>query len=241
MEIEELYQKGLELDGEAERLEESGRKDPAVDCQTAYQKAAVLRKEAASYWKQAAEQGHADAQFRLACYCYGTKNDRAFYWCKKAAEQGHATAQYNLGSYYGHGIGVVPDFRQFRFWLEKAFENGELAAGQILAQVYRARRNYKKAMEWNIKVIESEDMPICAIASAEYNMGEMYQNHFKDMDQALHWYKRSAAGGDMYAPYRLAEYYEAQGDMEQAVQWYQMAAKAGFPDAKLWLEKHGLE
>ena len=66
---------------------------------------------------------------------------------------------------------MVPDFRQFRFWLEKAFENGELAAGQILAQVYRARRNYKKAMEWNIKVIESEDMPICAIASAEYNMG----------------------------------------------------------------------
>ena len=45
----------------------------------------------------------------------------------------------------------------------------------------------------------------------------------------------------MYAPYRLAEYYEAQGDMEQAVQWYQMAAKAGFPDAKLWLEKHELE
>lgn len=47
MEIAELYQKGLELDAEAERLEESGRKDPAVNCQTTYQKAAVLRKEAA--------------------------------------------------------------------------------------------------------------------------------------------------------------------------------------------------
>ena len=49
MEIAELYQKGLELDAEAERLEESGRKDPAVNCQTTYQKAAVLRKEAACY------------------------------------------------------------------------------------------------------------------------------------------------------------------------------------------------
>ena len=82
MEIEELYQKGLELDGEAERLEESGRKDPAVDCQTAYQKAAVLREEAASYWKQAAEQGHADAQYRLALYFFGKKNNQAFIGAK---------------------------------------------------------------------------------------------------------------------------------------------------------------
>ena len=123
MEIAELYQKGLELDAEAERLEESGRKDPAVNCQTTYQKAAVLRKEAACYWKQAAEQGHVDAQYRLALYFYyGKKNNQAFYWCKMAAEQGLPMAQYTLGSYYC-GVGVVADTRKSIFWREKAFEN----------------------------------------------------------------------------------------------------------------------
>ena len=176
MEIAELYQKGLELDAEAERLEESGRKDPAVNCQTAYQKAAVLRKEAACYWKQAAEQGHVDAQYSLAIYFYGKKNNQAFYWCKMAAEQGLPMAQYTLGSYYC-GVGVVADTRKSIFWREKAFENGVLAAGEILAQYYRDRRNYKKAMEWNLKVIEFPDVPIYAKATAEYNMGEIQQNH----------------------------------------------------------------
>lgn len=239
MEIAELYQKGLELDAEAERLEESGRKDPAVNCQTAYQKAAVLRKEAVSYWKQAAEQGHVDAQYRLALYFhYGKKNNQAFYWCKMAAEQGLPMAQYTLGSYYC-GVGVVADTRKSIFWREKAFENGVLAAGEILAQYYRDRRNYKKAMEWNLKVIEFPDVPIYAKATAEYNMGEMQQNHFKDMEKALHWYKRSASNGNGLSAYRLGEYYEAQGDLEQATQWYCKSAEAGFLDAQLWLNEHG--
>lgn len=240
MEIEELYQKGLELDGEAERLEESGRKDPAVDCQTAYQKAAVLREEAASYWKQAAEQGHADAQYRLALYFFGKKNNQAFYWCKMAAEQGLPMAQYTLGSYYC-GVGIAADTRKSNFWRKKAFENGVLAAGQILAQYYRDQRNYKKAIEWNMKIIDFPDVLISAKATAEYNMGEMQQNHFKDIEKALYWYKRSAGNGNGLAAYRLAEYYEAQGDIEQAVQWYRKSAKVYFSDAKLWLEKHELE
>ena len=237
MNVEDLYQKGMELDAEAEQLEESGRNDPAVNCQTAYQEAAVLRKEAASYWKRAAEQGHADAQYRLALYFYGKKNDQAFYWCKMAAEQGLPMAQYTLGSYYC-GVGIAADTRKSNFWREKAFENGVLAAGQILAQYYRDQRNYKKAIEWNMKILDFPDVLISAKATAEYNMGEMQQNHFKDIEKALYWYKRAADNRNGLAAYRLGEYYEAQGDLEQATQWYCKSAEADFLDAQLWLNEH---
>ena len=70
-------------------------------------------------------------------------------------------------------------------------------------------------------------------------MGEMQQNHFKDIEKALYWYKRAADNRNGLAAYRLGEYYEAQGDLEQATQWYCKSAEADFLDAQLWLNEHG--
>ena len=52
--------------------------------------------------KQAADQGHANAQYNLGVMYYkgvgvGIDKAKAFEWCQKAAEQGNANAQFNLG------------------------------------------------------------------------------------------------------------------------------------------------
>ena len=62
--------------------------------------------EAVKWWRRAAEQGHADAQYRLGFYGYaegiGAEKDdaAAAMWYQKAAEQGHAEAQCSLGFMY---------------------------------------------------------------------------------------------------------------------------------------------
>ena len=63
---------------------------------------------AVGWYRIAAEQGHADAQYKLGdCYYYGdgVENDKekAVQWYRKAAEQGHAEAQYKLGDCYYYG------------------------------------------------------------------------------------------------------------------------------------------
>ena len=64
--------------------------------------------------KKRAEQGKAEAQYRLALhYEYGldVKKDmsKAVIWYRKAAIQGHALAQNNLGQCYAYGVGVEKD------------------------------------------------------------------------------------------------------------------------------------
>ena len=70
--------------------------------------------EAVVYFRKAAEQGDAKAQFSLGCcyeYGYGVlKNqEEAVKWYRKAAEQGDTMAQTNLGICYEYGRGVAKD------------------------------------------------------------------------------------------------------------------------------------
>ncbi len=81
--------------------------------------------EAAYWFRRAAEQGDADAQFILgALYAEGQvlpqMNGLAVHWYCKAAEQGHVRAQYNLGLMYGDGRGVPQDYVQAHKWINLA-------------------------------------------------------------------------------------------------------------------------
>ena len=70
--------------------------------------------EAVKWYRKAAEQNYAEAQFNLG-YCYedglGVQKDEveAVKWYHKAAELNLALAQLNLGSCYTHGQGVQKD------------------------------------------------------------------------------------------------------------------------------------
>jgi TPR repeat protein len=85
-------------------------------------------------WQPLAEQGHAQAQFRLGClHAFGLgvpqDHEQARTLFLRAAEQGDADAQNNLGGMYALGWGVPVDFVEAYMWFDLAAANGlEIAA-----------------------------------------------------------------------------------------------------------------
>ena len=80
-------------------------------------------------FRQAAEQGHASAQFNLGVmYANGEgvlKDEaEAVRWYRMAAEQGLAGAQFNLGVRYDNGRGVLKDATLAHMWYNIAGANG---------------------------------------------------------------------------------------------------------------------
>src|SRR6266853_1450322 len=119
--------------------------------------------EAVKWFRKAAEQNVADAQFSLGvCYANGrgvTKDDaEAVKWFRKAAEQNFADAQYNLGVCYDSGEGVAKDeVEAYKWWLlaagqgnddakynmtivENKMSREQIAEGQRLARDFKPRK-----------------------------------------------------------------------------------------------------
>jgi TPR repeat protein len=96
--------------------------------------------QAAAWYRKAAEQGHALAQFELALRYdmgHGLLRDysEALAWYQKAAGQGHARAQLNVGLMYFSGQGVAADLGQAWLWLSMAERGGAHGAGKYLQAV----------------------------------------------------------------------------------------------------------
>jgi TPR repeat protein len=95
-----------------------------------------------------AEQGYADAQYRLGdMYTNGMggvvpkDNIEAFKWFKKAAEQNHIQAQLQLSYMYANGQGVKQNVDEAKRWYQAATTQGDtLAKERLLAQVAQSKR-----------------------------------------------------------------------------------------------------
>jgi len=95
----------------------------------------------AIYWyKLAAEQGLAEAQFNLAHILVDEDISAvaAAEWMQKAAEQGLADAQYLLGIIYTEGIGVPVNHAKAKLWLQRASEQGQADAALFMKEHYAA-------------------------------------------------------------------------------------------------------
>lgn len=131
--------------------------------------------EAVKWYRKAAEQGDARAQFYLShCYAYGRgvsqDYSEAVKWLRKAAEQGDALAQNNLGWCYDNGQGVPQDESEAMKWFRKAAEQGVTDAQYNLGWCYQ----------------NSEGVP-------------------KDIAEAVKWYRKAAEQGHERAKERLKE------------------------------------
>ena len=89
------------------------------------------------WYRIAAEQGDADAQYALGgCYTKGVgvaKNGmEAVRWYRAAAEQGHDKAQYRFGVYCFRGVHVEKDVPAALKWWQKAAQQGNTDARQVL-------------------------------------------------------------------------------------------------------------
>lgn len=95
---------------------------------------------AMKWYKKAAEQGHARAQYNLGVL-YDQGNGvpqhygEAMKWYRKAAEQGNTNAQYNLGVMYREGHGVTKDTVQAHKWFNIAAAQGHTDAEKARQKV----------------------------------------------------------------------------------------------------------
>ncbi len=118
--------------------------------------------EAVKWYRKAAEQGDAYAQYNLG-FMYdngeGVPRDyaEAARWYRKAANQGEADARFNLGVMYSEGQGVPQDYAQAHMWFSLAGAQGDKQAAKqrdivakrmTPAQIAEAQ---KLAREWKPK------------------------------------------------------------------------------------------
>jgi hypothetical protein len=92
--------------------------------------------QAVSWYRKAAEKGHAKAQDRLGSryrYGLGVAEDQvqAVSWYRKAADQGDARAQDRLANHYRHGEGVAKDVIEAYAYLSLSGITYELARGRL--------------------------------------------------------------------------------------------------------------
>ena len=85
------------------------------------------------WYRQAAEQGLAAAQFSLGLKCANgegvpTNLKEAVKWYRRAAEQGDAEAQLDLAFMYARGKGVLKDrVKAYGWWILAADQGEEIA------------------------------------------------------------------------------------------------------------------
>ena len=191
--------------------------------------------EAVKWYRKAAEQNVARAQFNLGvCYdngCGVAKNEvEAVRWYRKAAEQNSAAAQFNLASCYARGEGVAKDEVEAVMWYRKAAEQNHTAAQYNLGFCcYSGQgvvKDYPEAVKWYRKAAE-QNLP-----EAQFNLGLCYENGqgvVKDEAEAAKWYRKGAEQNLAHAQYNLGVCYaDGRGvakDYAEAVKWFRKAAE----------------
>ena len=167
-------------------------------------------KEAAMWYRKAAEQGGATGQ-RLLGICYDEGNGvpqdykEAVMWYRKSAAQGDAAAQSLLGICYANGTGAPQDYKEAVMWFSKSAEQGDATAQRNLGLCYTngtgVPQDYKKAVMWFHKSAEQGN------AAAQSSLGVFYANGMgvpQDYKEAVAWTRKSAEQGDALAQRNLA-------------------------------------
>ena len=199
-------------------------------------------KKAFLWYKKAAEQANAVAQYNLAvCYSKGEgiKKDEkeAITWYKKAAEQGHIEAQNSLGYCYKYGEGVEKDEKEAVAWYKKAAEQGNALAqfnlGNCLIKGEGVEKDENEAVVWYKKAARQGDI------GAQYDIGVCYSEGKgveKDEKEAVAWYKKAAEQGYAMAQYNYGNCLlmgkGVEKDEKEAVVWYKKAAEQGCAEAQ---------
>lgn len=187
-------------------LAKAGDEEAQVAVGNAYEsgKGAKLNKAEASKWYgRAADQGNAEAQFKLATLFHegapGLKKnpDRAAKLYAAAAKQGHVEAQNWLGYCYQHGLGVKQDDKTAVEWYQKAADGKLAMAENNLGLMYLGGKgvdqDYKRAFDlFERSANQGYDWGI-------NNLGGLYEKGWgteQDMAKALFLYRQAAAKGN---------------------------------------------
>ena len=212
----------------------------------------VLDRKQAAYWfKKAAEQGHLEAQYWLG-WLHIREIDELFdvklglKYFKISAEAGYVPSMVWLASRYMYGSPPLEekhkDYKQAFYWFSKAAEQNDAVAQRRLGYMYRKGKGLAKdneqAVIWFRKSAEQGD------AIAQCDLGWMYASGTgvaQNDHLAISWYLKSANQGYVHAQGALGTLYELgecvpSVDHKKAIKWYRKAAQQGDLQSKEALE-----
>lgn len=185
------------------------------------------------FWdKIAAENGHAEAAYRLAlAYQLGQgleqDNTQAVRWYTQAAQAHHAKAQRSLGAMYEGGYGVKQNIQQAYAWYKRAAAQGlpdaQLRLGTMFFEGRGVKADRVQAQHWIRKSAEAGNH------NAQLALGVMLAEI--DPQDSARWYQRSADQGNVSAKQNLALiYFSGQGverDLPKALALVDEAIESG--------------
>jgi TPR repeat protein len=196
---------------------------------------------AAQWYRSAAEQGNAWAEYSLGLSYYFGRGvpqcfGKAMRWNRKAAEQGFANAQVRMGDWYYTGQGVREDHVEAARWYRLAAEQGHVYAmnslGNCLYHGHGVGQDYHQAVAYYRTAAE------LGFTHAQRCLGSCYyygRGISQDYSEAVTWYRRAADQGNADAQTCLGScYYNGHGvaqDLDEAAKWYRKAADQGNVDA----------
>ena len=207
--------------------------------------------DAAKWYRKAAEQGIAEAQFIVAVHYHTgdlgeTNLVEAAKWYRKAAEQNYVNAQFELGNFYYDGQGVTKDYAEAVKWYRKAAEKGVAAFGAMERITFRlgncyafaqgVTQDFAEAVKWYRKAAELDD------ASAQYNLGVCFKKGEgveKSAVEAFKWFRKATEQNHTRAQYNLGMAYMNGEGVEknevEAVKWLRKAAEQNDASAQFKL------
>lgn len=199
-------------------------------------------KEAARWFRLAADSGHAEAQRNLAfAHLHGRgipKNEvEGIRRLRIAAEWGDTPARRQLGYHYATGSGVPKDEQEAVHWFRLAADQGDYFAQYNLAFAYAnglgVTTNQLEAVRW-YQLAADQGMP-----QAQCELGLIYERGLGvpvDYAKSVYWNRLAAEKKYAEACSNLGWLYEnglgVPQDLGQAQHWYEEAAQQEFSDAK---------
>ncbi len=203
-------------------------------------------KEAAKWYRQAAEKGYSGAMVGLGIlYAEGAgvaKDAKAaLRWYRKAVEKGNADAMLQLGKMYENGQGVSENQKEALAWFRKAAEKGHSGAmfdlGFKLAEGAGVKRDVEEGVQWYQKAAEK------GVAEAMLLLGEIYEEGKKGIaanpDEAVRWYEEAVDKGSGDGMFRLGlMFLDGKGvdsNPEEAIYLFRQAAKKRHGDAMFFV------
>jgi len=196
--------------------------------------------------KEQADQGEAEAQFRVAeCYRNGENIQRSYpsaiLYYKLAADQGHRYAQYFLADLYDYGLGVKQDFVQALYYYKLAAEkNCPESLAKLGKFYYEGKGGVERSPEKAIDYYQTAEH-LGSIAALDYLADAYEQGIGVEKSEERAWYyrekkfqcvKMQADEGDACAQALLGSYYQkgngVEKSMESAVHYYQLSADQNY-------------
>jgi TPR repeat protein len=182
----------------------------------------------------AATMGHGGAMNAIATALWlgeGVEKDpaEAINWIKLSAENGDLRAMRNLALCFRRGVpdaGVVVDRTEAMRLMRMAANGGLVIAMCDLGEWLReANENDPVALEWYMKGAEAGSLYCMRRLGSLHRIGACGLQ--ADNSNALLWYERAAATGDVDSIAILAVFLQEIGDLVRAVELYHKAADNG--------------